>query len=119
AVNATVARGQGVGTIVDDDNAPVARDDAATTDEDTAVTVNVLANDTDPDGDTLTVTGVTPAAHGMAAVNADGTGTYTPAANFHGRGDLPHPHRRGRGLQRRGGGEGHRGPRQRPAGGQR
>ena len=32
---------------------PVAVDDAATTDEDNAVTVDVLANDTDADGDAL------------------------------------------------------------------
>ncbi len=30
---------------------PAARDDGAVTDEDTSVTVDVLANDSDPDGD--------------------------------------------------------------------
>ena len=35
---------------------PVAQDDTATTDEDTAVDINVLANDTDPNGSTLRVT---------------------------------------------------------------
>ena len=36
---------------------PDAVDDSATTQQDTPVTVNVLANDTDPDGDTVTVSG--------------------------------------------------------------
>ena len=63
---------------------PVAVDDAATTVEDTAISVAVLANDTDPDGDTLTVSPATAPAHGTATVNADGTITYTPAPNYHG-----------------------------------
>jgi VCBS repeat-containing protein len=63
---------------------PVARNDSAVTPEDTPIAVAVLANDTDPDGDTLTVSAVTQPAHGTAAINADGTVTYTPAANFHG-----------------------------------
>ena len=58
--------------------------DAATTAEDTAVSIAVLANDTDPDGDPLTVTGVGTPAHGSAVVNANGTITYTPAANYTG-----------------------------------
>jgi hypothetical protein len=37
--------------------------DTATTPVDTPVTIEVLGNDTDPDGDTLTVTGVTQGAH--------------------------------------------------------
>jgi hypothetical protein len=65
-------------------NPPVAIDDSAMTDEDTAVTIDVLANDSDPDGDTLTVTAATAPAHGVAAVNADDTVTYTPAANYSG-----------------------------------
>jgi VCBS repeat-containing protein len=63
---------------------PVAGDDTASTPEDSPVTVAVLANDADPDGDPLTITAVTPGAHGSVAVNPDGTVTYTPAANFNG-----------------------------------
>jgi hypothetical protein len=63
---------------------PVANPDTATTNEEQAVTVNVLANDTDTDGNPLTVTGVTQGAHGSVALNADGTVTYTPAALFFG-----------------------------------
>ena len=38
-------------------DAPVANDDAASTDEDVPVTIPVLPNDTDVDGDTLSVPG--------------------------------------------------------------
>ncbi|MDP1859644.1 MAG: Ig-like domain-containing protein, partial [Gemmatimonadaceae bacterium] len=64
---------------------PNATDDAATTPEDQAKVVNVLANDNDPDGDALTVTAVTQPLNGTAAVSGGGnTVTYTPAANYHG-----------------------------------
>jgi VCBS repeat-containing protein len=65
-------------------NAPVANDDAATTDEDVAVTVDVLANDSDIDGDTLTVDSVTQPTNGSAVINLDGTVTYAPDADFNG-----------------------------------
>src|SRR5262249_24460742 len=56
--------------------APTAAADSATTNEDVAVTISVLGNDTDVDGDPLTVTAATAGAHGTTAVNADGTVTY-------------------------------------------
>src|SRR5262249_52050993 len=68
-------------------DAPVARDDAFSTDEDTPLTVGapgVLGNDTDADGDSLTAALVSGPAHGTLALNADGSFTYTPAANFSG-----------------------------------
>jgi hypothetical protein len=64
--------------------APDAVDDALTTDEDVAGSVNVLANDTDPDGDPLSVTGSTNGAHGTVSCTAAGVCTYTPAANYNG-----------------------------------
>lgn len=64
--------------------APVANDDTATTPRNTAVTIRVLANDSDADGDALTLTGVTQPSSGVATANADGTVTYTPAINFNG-----------------------------------
>src|SRR5262249_29321736 len=63
---------------------PDAVNDTATTAEDTAVTIHVLANDTDPESNTLTVVAVGQAAHGSVVINADGTVTYTPAANYNG-----------------------------------
>jgi DNA/RNA endonuclease G (NUC1) len=62
---------------------PNAVDDAATTNEDTAVTVNVLGNDSDVDADSLTVSAVTQGAHG-AVVNNGSNVTYSPAANYNG-----------------------------------
>jgi hypothetical protein len=63
--------------------APTAVSDSATTNEDTPVTISVLANDNDPDGDPLSVTAAS-AANGTVVRNADGTLTYTPNANFNG-----------------------------------
>jgi hypothetical protein len=62
---------------------PVANPDALNVDEDTPGTVDVLANDTDPDGGILTVDSVTQPAHGSAtfAINTVG---YHPAPNFNG-----------------------------------
>lgn len=64
--------------------APVAGLDTATTAEDTAVTIPVLANDEDGEDDDLDVTAVTAAAHGTVVLNADNTVRYTPAANYNG-----------------------------------
>ena len=62
---------------------PVANDDTVTVTEDTAtnVTAGILANDTDPDGDTLTVTGVSNATGGSVVLQA-GVVTFTPDANL-------------------------------------
>ncbi|MEM6713865.1 MAG: Ig-like domain-containing protein [Cyanobacteria bacterium P01_C01_bin.147] len=65
-------------------DAPVAADDSTNTDQDTAVTVNVLSNDSDIDGDALNVAAVGDAANGTVVLNGDGTVTYTPNAGFSG-----------------------------------
>jgi hypothetical protein len=57
---------------------PVAVNDSAVTDRDTAVTIAVLANDSDPDCQTLSVVSV----GGGAVINPNGTITYTPPAGF-------------------------------------
>jgi VCBS repeat-containing protein len=70
---------------VNDD--PVANDDAKSTDEDTTLTFQastLLANDSDVDGDTLSVSNVGAASHGTTNLANDGTVTYTPAANYNG-----------------------------------
>jgi hypothetical protein len=57
---------------------PVAVDDSAATIEATPVVIDVLANDSDYDGDTLTVDSVTQGSNGSVVKNGDGTVTYTP-----------------------------------------
>ncbi|YCM45717.1 tandem-95 repeat protein [Verrucomicrobiaceae bacterium 227] len=68
-------------------NAPVAVTDSVGTTEDTPVTVaafKLRVNDTDPDGDALTVTAVSPTSdHGTITLNA-GSITYTPTTGYSG-----------------------------------
>ena len=71
-------------TVLPVNDPPLAVDDAADTPEDTPVTIAVLENDSDPDGDPLTVAEVSAPAHGTAAPAAGGTVEYTPEADFHG-----------------------------------
>ena len=60
---------------------PLAAADTATTAGTTAVVVNVRANDSDPDGDVLTVTAVTQPTSGRVTITGAGaTVTYTPVA---------------------------------------
>ncbi|MBO6521931.1 MAG: tandem-95 repeat protein [Rhodospirillales bacterium] len=71
-------------TVDNTNDGPDANDDTATTDEDSSVTINVLANDTDLDGDTLTVTNATVenGADGTVVINPDGSITFTPGDGF-------------------------------------
>ncbi len=68
-------------------DAPVANEDTATVDEDGTVLIEllsaVLANDTDVDGDTLTVSGYTQGINGTVLQEGDYF-RYTPDANFNG-----------------------------------
>ncbi|MEX0364738.1 MAG: Ig-like domain-containing protein, partial [Ruegeria sp.] len=64
-------------------DAPVAVNDSAATAEDSAVVINVTANDTELDGESLTVTAVTGAANGQVQFSG-GWITYTPGADFNG-----------------------------------
>ncbi len=63
---------------------PMANDDVAFTAEDTAITLNLLANDSDAEGDALTVTSLGAPVHGTVSDNGDGTSTYTPEADYAG-----------------------------------
>ncbi|MGV0644287.1 Ig-like domain-containing protein [Mycolicibacterium sp. XJ2546] len=64
-------------------DAPVAFDDIVAVDEDSVAVVDVLANDSDVDGDELSVTAAGAAGNGMVTL-IDGVITYTPDADFHG-----------------------------------
>ncbi|MCF2146774.1 Ig-like domain-containing protein [Desmonostoc muscorum LEGE 12446] len=68
---------------------PVAVNDSATTDEDTAVNIEVLANDRNSltvsavDGNTIAVgTAITLSSGALVTLNADGSLTYDPNASF-------------------------------------
>ncbi|WP_373366582.1 tandem-95 repeat protein [Vibrio parahaemolyticus] len=69
-------------------DAPVAKDDIATTQEDTAVTIDVLPNDTDVDGDKLSIQSASvPEAQGKVEI-VDGKLVFTPAENFNGHAEI-------------------------------
>ncbi|MFC1716754.1 tandem-95 repeat protein [Candidatus Poribacteria bacterium] len=68
-------------------DAPVAYNDAYSTDEDIVLNVpatGVLSNDTDADGDPLTAILDSDVSNGALALNADGSFTYTPNADYNG-----------------------------------
>ena len=60
---------------------PIALSDAATTPEATSVLIDVLANDTDPNGDVLAIAAVTEPARGSAVIES-GQVRYTPEAGY-------------------------------------
>lgn len=62
---------------------PVAQDDAVTVAMDAAATIAVLSNDSDPDGNALTVAAVTTPAHGTAVVSGNAV-VYTPSTGYSG-----------------------------------
>jgi hypothetical protein len=68
--------------------APTAVNDSATTPQDAPVSIDVRVNDSDPDGNPLTLVSVTQPSHGTAVIATTGpnagTVTYQPAANFAG-----------------------------------
>ncbi|MFQ5470389.1 MAG: Ig-like domain-containing protein [Gammaproteobacteria bacterium] len=69
---------------------PVANNDSAQTNQGSAVIINILQNDSDPDG-TLqanSVVIISPATNGNAVNNNDGTVTYTPSGGFTGPTDF-------------------------------
>ncbi len=76
---------------------PNAVGDSANTDYETAVIIDVLSNDSDPDGDTVTIQSVGTPADGTASDNGDGTVTYTPDAGFSGSDEFTYTITDGRG----------------------
>ncbi|MEO0595625.1 MAG: Ig-like domain-containing protein, partial [Chloroflexota bacterium] len=77
-----------VNDVAEPNTAPVAVADSYTTSEDIALIVDaatgVLANDSDPEGDSLTVSVLNDVTSGTLSLNADGSFTYTPNADFNG-----------------------------------
>jgi VCBS repeat-containing protein len=75
-------------TITAVNDPPVADDDAYSTSEDTPLTIpaatGVLDGDTDAEGAALTAVLVDTVQHGTLTLNADGSFTYTPTANYNG-----------------------------------
>jgi Ca2+-binding RTX toxin-like protein len=73
-------------TVVAVNDAPVAANNSVNATEDTPLVMtaaSLLANDSDVDGDSLTITGVGNATHGTVAMNG-GNVEFTPAANYNG-----------------------------------
>ena len=73
------------------DNGPQAANDTLKAVEDTPVTFQaseLLSNDSDADGDALTIASVTSGTGGTAVLNTDGSVTFTPNANFNGTADF-------------------------------
>jgi len=75
-------------TVGGTNDAPVAIEDVATTNEDTPIVLQVLGNDSDPENDALRIVrlAVTPASHGTIAINGNGTLRFVPERNFAGVG---------------------------------
>ena len=76
--------GVSVGVVSCTNNPPVALDDMYNTLPGVTVPINVLSNDTEPDGDNLTVTVITPTTSGTLVVTGEGTFDYIPTPDFTG-----------------------------------
>ncbi len=83
-LRAGTSTGGGTGGGTTGNHAPVANDDNISTLPGQNIVIAVLANDTDADGDALSVTSITAASHGAAVLNANGTVTYTPTSGYTG-----------------------------------
>ncbi len=82
-------------------DAPVANPDSFTTDEDTSITVDLIKNDSDVDGDKLTVTEINGTSltggeqtvvvdNGKIVIAHDGGMTFVPSGNYHGDVTVPY-----------------------------
>ncbi|MGB1206663.1 MAG: Ig-like domain-containing protein [Chitinophagales bacterium] len=65
-------------------NAPNGENDSAVSDNGAAVTIDLLANDSDPDGDVLGISNFGEPSNGTLDINGNGSITYTPNENFEG-----------------------------------
>ena len=80
-----------------EDRAPTPTADMANTGRELPVDVDVLANDSDPDGDPLTVESVTQPQHGTASIQPSGRVRYTPASGYEGSDSFTYTASDGRG----------------------
>ncbi len=78
AAAADIAAGTGLCAIAEPgvNNDPIAVDDSATVNRGGSVTIDVLANDSDPDGDTISVASFTQPSSGTVTENPNGSLTY-------------------------------------------
>ena len=100
---------KGGGVVAPDNTPPAAGDDAAVTNQDQPVDIIMLDNDSDDDGDMLTITEVNgqpitngstvDVPNGTVRLNPDGSATFTPNPGFNGRVDFPYTVDDGRGGQ--------------------
>ncbi len=86
ALAGTAGGGQAVitVTVLPVNDPPVAGNDSAITPEETPVTINLLLNGTDVDGDPITLVNVNQGLHGLVEISGTGVITYTPFAGYHG-----------------------------------
>ena len=84
------------GTVTPGNDAPIAVDDTSRTREGAAVDIDVLKNDSDPDGDPLRVIAAT-SSHGTVLVRPNGSIRFTPAAGFSGNAQITYVVSDGRG----------------------
>ena len=70
--------------LLDENQPPVASDDQVTMAAGTTVTFDVLSNDSDPDGDSLSLTNLANSANGQALITNDDSISYTPDSGFTG-----------------------------------
>ena len=78
------ATATGTVSVTINSGAPVAVNDVISTSSNTAKTFDPRANDSDPEGDPLTIVGKTNGAHGTVVINGGTSLTYTPATNYSG-----------------------------------
>ncbi|MFM9776349.1 Ig-like domain-containing protein, partial [Streptomyces galilaeus] len=64
-------------------SAPTTAADSASTNDRTQIVIDVLSNDSDADGDALTITSAI-ATQGEVTINSDGTLSYQPKQGFEG-----------------------------------
>lgn len=69
-------------TVWQSNQPPVAVADSAQTEVNTALDIYVLANDYDPEGQAISVSGLTSPTNGGATINTDGSIHYTPHSGF-------------------------------------